>query len=104
MSSGKRLTHCQTTFSIQQGLEALERIRAHLNDLFDKTRYHLRNLVVIGNGNLLYATRSASSPRVPRGLTDILHPLVGDLTALDKMALIVITLLAAEQQGTVHAG
>src|SRR5512138_3742134 len=84
--------------------EALERIRSHAYDFFDKLIDNGREFVVIGNGDFTDTATFRFKSERTQGFANVFHTSGGDLGSLDKVALVIVTVLAAKEQGTIHTG
>ena len=76
-----------------QRLKALEGIGTKLDNLVDKLLNQLRHLVKVGDSHLIHLDPLRLQPQTVEGFTDISHPFVGNLAALDKMALIIVAVI-----------
>jgi hypothetical protein len=83
-------------------LKALERVRAKILDQLCKIIHDLWNLVVFVDGYLVLRHTFLLQSQPRQGLTDLLHTDFRQFASLDKMALVVITMFAPEQENTVH--
>ena len=89
--------------SIVSQLEALERVGAQCLDGFHEIIDDLRNLVVVVDGHFKLGHPLVFQGQAGQGVTDLFHADLGQFGAFDKVALVVVTVLAAQQKDAVHA-
>ena len=84
-------------------LPSFIRVGTYFVDGLQETIYYTRNFVVIRMGNLFEPNPLRLENQTIKGFFDFTHPIISQFTSLNKVALIIITMLTPQKQDSIDS-